>query len=106
MLKKNILIVFTVFFVLLSYSAQSQKIAVINLDFIINNCYQYQEIIKKILKDQELKKNEFIKQEETIKSKLDEIENSKLILSDDEIKLNYAGIGENKFFLRCYLQSR
>jgi len=71
----------------LSHSTQSQKIAVINLDFIIDNSLQYQEIIKKILKTQELKKNEFIKQEDTFKSKLNEIENSKLFLSKDEIKL-------------------
>ena len=87
MIKKTILIVFTVFFVLLNQSVESQKIAVINLDYIINNCHQYQEIIKQILKAQELKKNEFIKQEETIKLKLNEIENYKLILSNDEIKL-------------------
>ena len=48
MIKKTILIVFTVFFVLLNQSVKSQKIAVINLDYIINNCHQYQEIIKKI----------------------------------------------------------
>jgi len=87
LIKKTILIVFTIFFVLLSQSIQSHKIAVINIDYMINNSHQYQEIIKKILKAQELKKNEFIKQEETIQSKLNEIENSKLILSDDEIKL-------------------
>ena len=87
MIKKTILIVFTIFFVLLNQSIQSHKIAVINIDYMINNSHQYQEIIKKILKAQELKKNEFIKQEETIQSKLNEIENSKLILSKDEIKL-------------------
>ena len=87
MIKKTILIVFTIFFVLLSQSIQSQKIVVINLEYIINNNNQYQEIIKKILKAQELKKNNFEKKEETIKSKQNEIENSKLILSKDEIQL-------------------
>ena len=86
MIKKTILIVSTIFFVLLSQSIQSQKIAVINLDYIINNSHQYEEIIKNILKSQELKKNEFIKQEAKIKLKLEEIENSKLILSKSEIK--------------------
>ena len=86
MIKKRILIVFTIFFVLLSQSIQSQKIAVINLEYIINNSNQYQEIIKKILKAQELKKNYFEKEEKTIKSKQNEIENSKLILSKDEFK--------------------
>jgi len=57
LIKKTILIVFTIFFVLLSQSIQSQKIVVINLEYIINNSYQYQEIIKEILKAQELKKN-------------------------------------------------
>ena len=90
MIKKTIFIVFTIFFVLLNHSAQSQKIAVINLDSIINNNHQYQEIIKKILKAQELKKNEFINQEETIKSKLNEIENSKLILSKEEVNLKVS----------------
>ena len=61
MIKKKILIVFTIFFVLLSQSLQSQKIVVIDLEYIINNSYQYQEIIKKILKAQELKKNNFEK---------------------------------------------
>ena len=87
MIKKKILIVFTIFVVLLSQSIQSQKIVVINLDYIINNSNQYQEIIKKILKAQKLKKNNFEKEEETIKSKQNEIENSKLILSKDEFKL-------------------
>ena len=87
MIKKTILIVFTIFFVLLSQSIQSQKIVVINLEYIINNSYQYQEIIKEILKAQELKKNNFKKEEETIKSKQNEIENSKLILSKNDIKL-------------------
>ena len=87
MIRKNTLIVFTIIFVLLSQSIQSQKIAVINLDYLINNSQQYQEIINKILKAQELKKNKFIKQEETIESKLNEIENSKLILSKDQINL-------------------
>ena len=87
MIKKKILIIFTIFSILLSQSIQSQKIAVINIDYLINSTHQYQEILKKIIKAQELKKNKFIKQENTIKSKLDEIENSKLILSKDEIKL-------------------
>ena len=87
MIKKTILIIFTILFVLLNRSSLSQKIVVINLDYLINNSHQYQEIIEKILKAQELKKNEFINQEEIIKSKLNEIENSKLILSKDEIKL-------------------
>ena len=87
MIKKKILIVFTIFVVLLSQSIQSQKIVVIDLEYIINNSNQYQEIIKKILKAQELKKNYFAKEEKTIKSKQNEIENSKLILSKDEFKL-------------------
>ena len=87
MIKKTILIVFTIFVVLLSQSIQSQKIVVINLEYIINNSNQYQEIIKKILITQELKKNNFEKEEEIIKSKQNEIENSKLILSKDEFKL-------------------
>ena len=87
MIKKTILIVFTIFFVLLSQSIQSQKIVVVNLEYIINNSNQYQEIIKKLLKTQKLKKNNFEKEEKTIKSKQNEIENSKLILSKDEFKL-------------------
>ena len=87
MIKKTTLIVFTIFFVLISQSIHPQKIVVINLEFIINNSNQYQEIINKILKDQELKKNDFKKEEEIIKSKQNEIENSKLILSKDEFEL-------------------
>ena len=87
MRKNTILIIFSIFIVLLSQSIYSQKIAVANLDFIINNSHQYQEIIKKIFKSQELKKNNFINQEEIIKSKLNEIENSKLFLNEDEFKL-------------------
>ena len=87
MIKKTIFIVFIIFFVLLNQSIQSQTIVVIDLEYIINNSNQYQEIIKKILKAQKLKKNNFEKEEETIKSKQNEIENSKLILSKDEFKL-------------------
>ena len=87
MIKKTILTISTIFFVLFSQSIQSQKIVVINLEYIINNNNEYQEIIKKILTAQELKKNNFEKEEETIKSMQNEIENSKLILSTDEFKL-------------------
>ena len=87
MIKKTILIVFIIFFVLLNQSIQSQTIVVIDLEYVINNSNQYQEIIKKILKAQELKKNNFEKEEETIKSKQNDIQNSKLILSKDEFKL-------------------
>ena len=87
MIKKTILTISTIFFVLFSHSIQSQKILVINLEYIINNNNEYQEIIKKILTAQELKKNNFEKEEETIKSMQNEIENSKLILSKDELKL-------------------
>jgi len=87
LIKKIILIVFTISFVLFSQSIQSQKIVVINLEYLINNSNQYQEIIKIILKTQKLKKNSFEKEEKTIKSKQNEIENSKLILSKDQFKL-------------------
>jgi len=87
LIKKKILIVLTIFVVLLSQSIQSQKIVVINLEYIINSSIQYQEIIKKILKAQELKKNNFEKEEEAIKLKLNDIENSKLIINEDEFKL-------------------
>ena len=87
MIKKTILIFFTIIFVLLNQSIYAQKIAVINLDYIINNSNQYQEIIIKMLTAQELKKNDFIKEEKIIQSHLNEINNSKLILEENEIKL-------------------
>ena len=87
MIKKIIFIVSTISLILLSQSIQAQKIVVINLEYVINNSNQYQEIIRQILKAQEQKKNNFAKEEETIKLRLEEIENSKLILSTDEIKL-------------------
>ena len=87
MINKSILIVFTIFFVFLSQSIQSQKIVVLNIDYIINNNEQYKEILNKILIDQDLKKNDFKQQEIKIKSKLEKIENSKLILNESEIKL-------------------
>ena len=95
MINKILLILSTISFVLLTQSIQSQNIVVINLDYIINNNYQYQEILKKIMKAQELKKDEFLIQEEKIKLKLDEIENSKLILSENEIRLKIDEYNKN-----------
>ena len=56
LIKKTQLIVFTIFFVLLSQSSQSQKIVVINLDYIVSNNNQYQEVLKKNIKSSRIKK--------------------------------------------------
>ena len=87
MIKNSKLIIFTLFILLFAQSCLSQNFGVINIENVINNNHQFKAIIKDILEAQELKKNSFIKQEEIINTHLNELESSKLILSDQEIKL-------------------
>ena len=87
MRKKYISIFLIIFILCFNKSVHAQNIAVINIDYVINNNIQYQEIINKIIKSQEIKKNNFTKQEEIINSKLNDIENTKMILNEKEIQL-------------------
>ena len=87
MIKNSKLIIFTIFILLFAPSCLSQNFGVINIEYVINNNHQFKAIIKDILAAQELKKNSFIKQEEIINTQLNELESSKLMLSDQEIKL-------------------
>ena len=70
-----------------SYNIFGQTIGVVNIQFLIDNNAQYNEKIKEIQIIQETDLEDFKIKENELKNKLVEIENSKLILSDNEINL-------------------
>ena len=83
-------IVYYIFFyitVSFSYNAFGQTIGVVNIQFLIDNNLKYDEKIKEIKKIQEKYSEDFKFEENELKNKLVEIENSKLILSENEINL-------------------
>ena len=70
-----------------SYKVFGQTIGVVNIQFLIDNNVQYNEKIKEIQIIQETYLEDFKLKENELKNKLIEIENSKLILNDNEINL-------------------
>ena len=79
------------FFIIFSLSASSQDIATIKLSYLIENSNAYINFIEKL----EVKKKSFydilVEDEKKLKERKAEIENSKLILNDEEIN-NLANI--------------
>ena len=73
------------FFIIFSLSASSQDIATIKLSYLIENSNAYINFIEKL----EVKKKSFydilVEDEKKLKERKEEIENSKLILNDEEI---------------------
>ena len=70
-----------------SHNVFGQTIGVVNIQFLIDNNVQYNEKIKEIQVLQETYLEDFKLKENELKNKLIEIENSKLILNDNEINL-------------------
>jgi len=81
----GLLFIFCIIF--FSFSSKSQNLAVVDIDYVINNSKQYKNILNDIFQSQETKKKNFIKQEKIINTKKKDIENSKLVLNDEEIQL-------------------
>ena len=77
---------FFIFF-LLSTKVYSTNVAVIDVNYIINNSYQFIEITKKINDSQIEIKNKFINIENDLIQKKNELEDLKLILNENEFNL-------------------
>ena len=82
---KFISIIIFLFFNIFSLNIFAQTIAIINLNYLIDNNSEYISILKKIEIDQQIYLENFNIKENELKNKLDEIEESKLILTDKEI---------------------
>ena len=83
------LTIISIFFYICFYTSNvfSQKIAVINIENLIDNNVIYNETLKDMELSQKKFLNNFNIRENELKSLLEEIEESKLILSENEINL-------------------
>ena len=83
------LIYIIIFFFINTYSTNifSQTIAIVNLQSLIDNNQSYKKTIKNIELDQQKHLYDFDIKENQLVVKLNEIEESKLILSEDEINI-------------------
>ena len=83
------LIIISLFFYICLFTSNvfSQKIAVINIENLIDNNVIYNETLKDMELNQKKFLNKFNIKENELKSLLEEIEESKLILSENEINL-------------------
>ncbi len=80
----RILIIFILIF--FSLNSNATNIRVVDLDFLINQNSELKKFIKKIETDQKKHRQEYAKEEANLKSQLEEIEELRLILSDNEIQ--------------------
>ena len=83
------LIYIIIFFLISTYSTNifSQTIAILNLQFLIDNNQSYKKTLKNIELDQQKYLQDFDIKEDELVVILNEIEESKLILSEDEINI-------------------
>ena len=82
------LISFIIFFInIISFNILAQTIAVININTLIDDNNSYNKILQDIELNQEKHLKNFDIKENELKLKLQDIEESKLILSQDEINL-------------------
>lgn len=84
---KLISFIFFFYIIIFTSNAFSQNIAVINLNKIIDNNNSYNKILKDIELNQEKYLKNFEIKENDLKIQLKEIEDTKLILSEEEINL-------------------
>ena len=99
---KNLRLLFLFFLIFKSHNVFSNNIAVIDIEDIINNNKLYLETLKKIENSQKIDSN-FIKDEEQILEELlKEIDESKLLLSENEINklINEYNIKFNEFSIK------
>ena len=82
---KFIYLIIFLYFNLLSSTILAQKIATVNLQYLIDSNSQYIEIIKKIENSQIKYLESFDLKEQELENILKDIENSKLILNENEI---------------------
>ena len=83
------LIYFIIFFILnfISTIIVAQTIVVVNIQSLIDNNTMYQSIINEMNKSQKIYLDNFEKKENELKTLLKEIEDSKLILNENEINI-------------------
>ena len=82
---KFIYLIICIFTICLSKFAFSQKIAVVNIESLIDNNIIYKEIIKDMEINQEKYLEKFELKEKELSNKLKDLEQSKLILNETEI---------------------
>ena len=82
-----ILINIFLFVIFFSLELWSQKIVIVDIQSLIDNNKKYQETINDIEINQQEHLNDFKNSENSLKILLNEIEESKLLLSNDEINL-------------------
>ena len=78
---------FLIVFFTYTANAYATKVAVIDINFLIENSIHFQEISKKINSSQILVKNNFQNIEQNLLQKKSDLEDSKLILSNEEFEL-------------------
>ena len=89
----NLIIFFYINFFCLNVLAQT--IAIINVQSLIDNNQQYINILKDIEDDQKKYSNEFQKKENELKNLMKDINDSELILSENEINLKIDNYNKN-----------
>ena len=83
---KLIFLIIFFYFITLSSAIFAQTIATVNLQYLIDSNLQYVEIIKKIEKNQNKYLENFNLREKKLENILIDIENSKLILNENQIR--------------------
>ncbi len=99
---KLIFISFIIYFIFFCSSIVAKTIAVVNIQTLIDNNLKYIETLELIEISQLTFLEEFKIKEENLKKMLDDIENSKLILSDNEINnlINEYNVELSNFSLK------
>ena len=93
---KLIYIIIFLFINIFSFNIFSQTIAVVNVQSLIDNNKIYQKTLDDIEINQEKYLKDFNKIENELIIKLNEIEESKLILSEEEIKIQIENYNYDK----------
>ena len=84
---KLAIVLLILFIKLFSFNVFGKNIAIVNVQFLIDNNLLYNSIIKEIESSQEKYLKNFQFKENELKLKLKDIEDSKLILSEKEIEI-------------------
>ena len=85
-IKKNYFFIFFFLSLFFTTSLKANNVAVLDIEYIINNNKQYINLLNDIDTDQLNHRNNFKKIEDTLKEQYEEIENSKIILTEKEFE--------------------
>ena len=89
----NLIIIFYINFFCINLVAQT--IAIIDIQYLIDNNQHYKDILKDIENDQKKYSNKFQKKENELKKLMKDINDSELILSENEINLKIDNYNKN-----------